>query len=485
MSETRPMQSLVASAVRLAGRSIRRVRHEKWQYEAWEMRDLLGEVRFPAVMTAKALSKATFFAAEVSDDETADPEPVTEGVPFEAMRALGGSRAGRSQLVRRIGEQLFVVGESYLVGIPPSGVSDVSLADLRWEVASAEEISGSSKDAQLVDEHGHKLEDAKLTIRVWQPHPRRWWEADSPVRSSLPVLRELVGLTKHVSAQIDQRLAGAGVLAISDGASVVVGDDGGEVSLIDAFMEATIAPIENRDQASALVPLLMTVAGKASDAIHHVKFWSELDKEARPLREEAIRRWAIGADIPAELLTGVGQTNHWTSFLLADETVRTHLEPILALIADALTTQYLWPVLEEAGVDDFKRFVVWFGTSELVRRTNRSESAMALFEQGLLSGAAVRREAGFDDGDAPEPLTARQRALEIAMGAVQQSPSILNVLSIPDLVEQLGQVLDAVPPEDAPRDNGDASEVDGGDVEVPDTEPDDGVSMPEIGEGPA
>ena len=62
---------------------------------------------------------------------------------------------------------------------------------------------------------------------------------DSPVRAALPILRELVGLTQHVSAQIDSRLAGAGMLVMRASASRAVasrssgsGSDGAAVTAL-------------------------------------------------------------------------------------------------------------------------------------------------------------------------------------------------------------------------------------------------------------
>lgn len=480
--ETRaPLQSLLASAVRISGKKVKRAQHQKWQDEAWELHDLLGEVRAPAIQFANALSRATFYVAKQPPDDTVtSPEPITEGPAWEVLRSLGGSRIGRSQLVRRIAEQMWVAGESYLVGMVPQALADseedVPLTSLRWEVVSGDEVESLTKPSAgrqetiLVDEDGNALDSPRLTVRVWRPHPRRWWEADGPIRSSRPVLRELVGLTKYVSAQIDSRLAGAGILAVAQGASVVTGTEETETSLMDALMEAMVHPIEDRSAASSFVPLLLEIAGDdASKAMHWIRFASELDDAARELRDEAIRRWALGADLPPELLLGMSEANHWTSWLIREETVTTHLEPMLALIADALTTQYLWPVLEEMGEPDAREWVVWFDSSVLTQRPNRADAAGELYDRGELTGAALRREAGFDEEDAPPELTAEQRALSLVMEMVQGAPSLAGEPGIPELVRQMREVIAAVPTTD---DDGD------GPADVDPEQPDD-VSLPE------
>src|SRR3546814_19565748 len=79
-------------------------------------------------------------------------------------------------------------------------------------------------------------------------------------------------------------------------------------------------------------------------------FHTPFDEETRELREEAIRRLALGQDAPPELLLGVGNMNHWGAWLVQADTINTHVEPPLARFCDAATTQFLRPVLEARGI---------------------------------------------------------------------------------------------------------------------------------------
>src|SRR5699024_3059983 len=104
-------------------------------------------------------------------------------------------------------------------------IEEATMDQLEWRAMSTDEVSfdiSGTVTLRLSDGDGGKVEtspDSIFLIRVWRPHPRKHWEADSPTRSSLPVLRELVGLTMHISAQIDSRLAGAGLLLVPESAS--------------------------------------------------------------------------------------------------------------------------------------------------------------------------------------------------------------------------------------------------------------------------
>ena len=84
--------------------------------------------------------------------------------------------------------------------------------------------------------------------------------------------------------------------------------------------------------------------------------------------------------------------SHWGAWLSKEDVVTSHVEPPLALICDALTTQYLWPVLREMGMDEDEshRYVIWYDVSDLVVRPNESQDAFALHSVGAISDEARR-----------------------------------------------------------------------------------------------
>src|SRR5699024_3375465 len=162
---------------------------------------------------------------------------------------------------------------------------------------------------------------------------------------------------------------GAGMLLVPQSAqralkSAAGYDETDETDLLtESLMEAMMTPISDRSSASAVVPLVVTVPDEAVDKFQHISFASPLDDEARELRDEAIRRLALGQDAPPELLLGTGGMNHWGAWLVREDVVTTHLEPTLALISDALTTQYLWPVIDQTmDMDEVEResYVIWY-----------------------------------------------------------------------------------------------------------------------------
>lgn len=321
----------------------------EWQEEAWELLDLIGEQRFLAHTLAGRMSQAALYVGKLThlDSPGTRPENVEDETLQDLLTSIGDGITGQSQLIHRAGVNLFVAGEAWLVGVPPhlvpgteeyedrerrespgyqtlidraGGIDPENPTDVRslvWRMLSVNEVNISSggEEVTVSMEDGETVtataEDFYL-IRIWRSHPRRAWEADSPTRASLPVLRELLGLTQHISAQVDSRLAGAGLLAVSSEVDAdlkrAAGLDVNDPSspLMEALTLAMQTPIKDRESASAIVPLAVTVKGNPSEAFHHMTFSTPLDKEARQLRDESIRRLALGQDAPPELLLGTG-----------------------------------------------------------------------------------------------------------------------------------------------------------------------------------
>jgi hypothetical protein len=200
-----------------------------------------------------------------------------------------------------------------------------------------------------------------------------------------------------------------------------------------------------------VVPLVATVPDETTALFRHITFATELDITAGEREDKAIRRLALGLDAPPELLLGTGSMNHWGAWLVLEDVVTTHLEPPLALICDALTTQFLWPVLADQNMTEEQAhdYVVWYDVSDLVVRPNRGADAQALHDKGVISDKALRAATGFDESDAPVALP---REVELALTAAAAAPSLLAAPGLPALVEQIRAVLngDLTGPSGAP-----------------------------------
>lgn len=477
-----PLSSLVASAQRITSESMKgRVFQpaQDWQQDAWEMFDLVGEHRYLTTTLAGRLSQARLYVGRRPAVETDDPEPIDEPEIQAVLEAFGKTSAGRSQLMKRMAVNMSVAGDGWFVGIPPrllpvserphdvdqipggTSLDDTEPADLAWRMLSVSEVGSRGEEIELTFGTGPSDKvtvnpDDIYLVRVWNPHPRRWWEADSATRANLPVLRELVGLTMKIAAQVDSRLAGAGVFIVPQSAKtallnqVGMDADTDEDPFTEAMMEAMLTPIQDRASASAVVPLVFTVPDEAADKFRHITFDRPMDTEDRPLRDEAIRRLALGNDAPPELLLGTSGMNHWGGWLVKEDVVSTHIEPPLALICDALTSQYLWPVLELMGYENYEDYVIWYDVSHMVTRPNHTADALTLHERGVIGDASLRFATGFDEIDAPYGENV-DIAAQMVIGMVQANPSLVTSPGIPYLLGQVRSLIEGnVTVEDEP-----------------------------------
>lgn len=518
----RPMPlALTASASRLTSKTIGGLAAGKgpatdWQADAWDMYDLIGEQRFLANTLAGRGAQARLFVGTLNRTEPlADPEPTLDPKLSAMLDDFGKSAPGRAQIMLRALIGYFVGGETYLVGIPdylivaaetgeepvrPVGATagDIDMSSLVWRALSANEIvfkRGGSVDLRLAESNGRKVEadiNELYVMRSWRPHPNKAWEPDSPTRSSLPVLRELTALTMAVGSMTDSRLAGAGVLLVPDSARKAMlraqdlPEDSADDPLTDALIEAMSTAIADRSSAAAYVPLIVTVPDDTVDKFKHLTFESPFDSAMPPLREEAIRRLALGQDAPPELLLGTGGMNHWGAWLVREDVVTTHIEPPLALFCDTITTHYLRPLMLASGysqeeVDDT---VVWYDVSHMIVRPNRGAEAEGIYKLGELSGEALRAANGFDENDAP-PADTSDPAISLAFDMVGKAPSLAQNPGLVVLVDQIRQIMNGAPP--APVEPGDAQPQEPVEAAPADETPttDDGTSVPTTDSAPA
>lgn len=448
-----------------------------WQALAWDLYDLVGEFSYVVDAIASRAGRARLYVGTRNAYEE-EPVPLeTDDAHAEALTDLFGSAERLGELVTRLATNLGVAGEGWLVEVPtyltdPDAEDDGETA---WHMLSVTEVRLADGVSDRIALDMPDLENSRIEVdpeelglvRVWRPHPRRYSEATAATRSALPVVTELVNLTKHVTAQVESRLAGAGVLVVSDAIQRSLRqqalpdgqpfeDDGVDV-FTDALIEAMVTPIGDRDSASAVVPLVVTVPDEAVDKIKHLTFSTPLDAETRELREEAIRRLALSMDAPPELLLGTSGMNHWGGWLVKEETVESHVVPPLRLICGALTTQILHPYLLERGVpeDEVDRYVVGFDVGHLVARPNAAADALALYQAGVLSQEALLGAYGYAASDAPAAEDSVEPAVVQALDLVASAPTLAADPGIPALVETLRAVMggDSAPPVAGPEPN--------------------------------
>lgn len=382
------------------------------QKKSWEMYDEHPEVGFYANWNANAMSKIKLYASRITSSGEFE---LIENENHEASIAtdmIANGRVGQSSMLKKFGQLLSVAGEGWIIVSPDESFA-ITGNDLIWETISRSELSFQGSFIRTKMHDGKTIEidtkgkidsfESGFAIRVFTEHPDKRGEPDSPIMRSLPLLEELSLLNSAIAAIAQSRITGRGILFVPDGISLPQGSEeqGDSDDILETLLEASEIAIKEPESAAAAVPVMVQVPADMIAAIQHVTFESDFDEIAIKLREEIIGRFATGIDTPAEILLGTRDQSHWQAWINQTEAIRMSIEPKVQEICEALTNEWLRPVLIQLGVEDPGSYAVWYDTSALKQNSNRPQAALEAWDRGLISDRATRRELGFDESDAP------------------------------------------------------------------------------------
>lgn len=404
--------------------------NREWQNEAWRLYDIVPELHKIAGRIGDSVAQARLYVTEVSETGEETGEVADERIQRLAAVPLGtGSQ--RDDCLRLGGIDLAVAGECWIIG--EGVVTSPEKAEGAWFVVtgSAFKREGGRLKVKRPKTRGGKyleLQDGvDVLIRCWNPHPNDTDQADSFTRSAIVPLREIELLTRREFAELDSRLTGAGVMFLPEGVDFPreADDPEGLAGFMAVIQRAAAASIRDQSDARAMVPIFASVPDAVLpylDQLKPVTFWSELSGEITPMKDKAITRLASSAEIPAEVLTGIGDANHWSAWLISDEGIRWIRSGYLGPLADALTRGFLHLALASMGIANPERYAYAFDTSTLAAKPNRLDDALKLREQFLINDEETIRAAAFDPAVMP---SVPERAVLILLRAVQTQPDLM------------------------------------------------------------
>jgi hypothetical protein len=226
-----------------------------------------------------------------------------------------------------------------------------------------------------------------------------------------------------------------------------------EDGFVDTLIDAMTTPLIDRGSAAAVVPLVVKVPGELVDKMKHITFDTPFDDRVQSLLDQAIKRLALGLDIPPEILTGTSAMNHWGAWQVAEEAITLHIEPLSETVVHALTIGFLNAALRAEGFDPTD-VMIWYDTADLRTKPDKTTSAIEAYDRNELSADALLREMGFSPEDAPTPEQKREAVLlSVVRGSPTLAPGILmdlGYLSAPQIAEGVSVVEDAKAPEAPP-----------------------------------
>lgn len=404
-----------------------------WQTEAWRLFDLVGELTKLSGRVGDSVSQARLYVTEV--DETGEEQGEVKDQAIARLAAVPlGTGSQRDDNLRLAGTDLAVGGECWIVG--EGAAKNPEKAEGSWFVVTGAALSreggiGSVQVKRPQQRGGSKLtltDGVDILIRCWRPHPNDTDQATSFTRSAIVPLREIELLTKREFAELDSRLTGAGFMFLPEGIDFPrqPDDPPGIAGFMAYIQRAAAASMGDQSRASAMVPMMATLPDQMiehMDKLRPINFWSELSAEITPMKDKAISRVASMAEIPAEVLTGIADANHWTAWLISDEGIR-WIKGYLGLIADALTRGFLHRAIPAVapGVDP-KRYAFAFDTSTLASKPNRLEDATALHDRFLISDEELVKAGAFDPDVMP---TTDQRVIQVLLKLIQTQPDLIR-----------------------------------------------------------
>ena len=474
-----------------------------WQNEAWEYYDAIGEIKYAFNLVASVVSRIRLYAAAV-DNPAENPvaardsdviDPNLAAAAERALARLDSAYGGQAGLLRDAALNLSVTGECYLVQFPERKGSGVKES---WDIRSTDELQLDAKNQYTIvprrdvlasgssgPSQGYRLPNTAFVGRIWRAHPRYSEEADSSIKGILDLCSELLLLNRTFRATARSRL-NAGALYLPDGLSVAASadpdypyDDENNLNpgmtaeeaadeFEDQLMDAMTTPIRDEDSASAVVPLIIRGPAELGDKIKQFKFERSFDPALAQRADRVLERILQGLDVPKDVVTGLANVKYSNALQIDEALYKAHIEPLMLLIADALTVVYLRPALIAAGFDEaeVKRIVVWYDPSQVATRNDRAADADSGFDRMAVSYETWRRAHGFSAADAPDPKEIAIRLLAdkgtispeftqamldaIApevMNAVRSAQQASSVAPVPPEIEQ---ILDQAAGEGAP-----------------------------------
>lgn len=440
-----------------------------WQKEGWRLYDIVPELHKLSGRTGDSVAQARLYVTLVDETGEESGEVAEERIRRLAAVPLG-TGAQRDDNLRLAGTDLAVAGECWIVG--EGAATNPEMAEGSWFVVTGDALSRIGDKITVRRPQirgGSKLElrdGTDILIRCWRPHPNDTDQADSFTRPGIVPLREIELLTKREFAELDSRLTGAGVWFLPEGIDFPrqESDPPGLAGFMAYLQRAVSASMVNQGDARSMVPIMATLPDQMIehlDKLSPVTLWSELSAEITPMKDKAIHRLASCAEIPAEVLTGIGDANHWTAWLISDEGIR-WIKSYLGLIADALTRGFLHRALASMGISKPERYAFAFDTSTLAAKPNRLDDALKLREHFLISDEETVKAGAFDPAQMP---TVQERVAQVLLKLIQTKPDLIldpavqAVLGLPNVRAVGGSTAE---PDDAEDDDPDDGPPNGG-----------------------
>lgn len=366
--------------------------------EAWEAYRYTPEIGAAIRYKANAASRVRLFIARVPLDGS-DPEPV-EDTPENAdvlapIRELFGGPVGQGKILRQWMIHRSVVAECVIVSVR---LSDEEMRAHRvsnrtqWSVMAYDSIVGASSPSTLRIPVGTGIVTRQVTsvkeldgaYTVNLPpgvgvivsriaDPVNWEDSDSAMRALIPTAHTLNAINDRVHSDavsrqkivvFDSRVTVPNIADL-DEYEAQHGD-----ALLHTLVEKTARDIKNPRSARANAPLFARFEPDGEgvsigDTFGEIDLSTSYADRSNTAHDMQTRRVGVGMDTPVEVVSGVGDSNHWNATLVGMDGTRIHLGPHLTEFSEEITTQWLrqWYASNAPRVDGSLYMMWWDGSA--------------------------------------------------------------------------------------------------------------------------
>lgn len=418
-----------------------------WQSRAWDYRFDVPEVGYAATFLGNIAARMQLYPALASPTGE-PPDRLDEGQDTGLSGGSDGPSAVPAQYAADAAEQVARLGEgrshageilgpmAEIMEIPGEGrlvlQNDLDADDGEyWSFRSRDEIRARDGKWYICDTPADRegVELGHPDDNVWRVHrPNRRYSglAYSPMQPLLGECESLLVTGRELRSATRSRIP-AGILVLSNDLRLagenqldpVTGQPYTEAAAERAFSEVMgrhlRTPVEDEGSVSALVPMLLRAPSELIEkCLHLVSLARAEDPKLLDRINASLRRIATGLDIPAEVILGVADVNHWTAWQIERSTFTNHVEPLVQLCVDALTAAVLRPALTALGWPRalVQRTVLWYDPAAVIAQPTRSADADEAHDRLAISDATYRQAKGFAETDAPDDAERARRIEE-------------------------------------------------------------------------
>jgi hypothetical protein len=432
-AQARPRLHAITASAALLGdpqSDAAKLQREGWQQQALYYAKIVPELSFASQFYAKMMRNLRIFPALLDPDGRM--HRIEDELPVRLLNRIQDPGGGISAIMGSYGRLGFITGEGQLFGRFLGGEREewrfVWNDELTVDGAPGETpISVTWKPQTASTGETYAWGTEAICYRFWTPDPARSGDAWSPMRAVVAqVAPELVALTAAVMATATSRTVQGLVLIPQEIAPAPAEGGSDEDPLMEPLMEDLvnhlIAQKENAGTAEAAAPFILSGAHEFLDQVRKVELHdTQNDYAEQALRRESVERAAQGLDMPKEMLTGVGQTNHWAAKQIMDDRWRSHGSEMGQQFCNDLNQAYFRPALRDAGWDRWRETVIGMDDSAIIMPADMLDPVREAIKVGAIGRSGLRKLLNIPEDMAPDDAEEEKLIEIITKGALMPS----------------------------------------------------------------